>query len=71
VERKLNHHDHRHQQRGPAGAGDVRRLQADVQVLILDTLYATLPRPPFTDEEAEALAEWLYGFVWQQSEMAA
>lgn len=45
--------------------------QADVKVLILDALYASLPRPPFTDEEAEALAERLYGFVWQQSEMAA
>ncbi|MGB6222539.1 type I restriction endonuclease subunit R [Haloferula sp.] len=45
--------------------------QADVKVLILDTLYGSLPRPPFTDEEAEALAEQLYGFVWQQSEMAA
>jgi type I restriction enzyme R subunit len=45
--------------------------QADVKVLILDTLYASLPRPPFTDDEAEALAERLYGFVWQQSEMAA
>ncbi len=45
--------------------------QADVKVLILDTLYASLPRPPFTDEEADVLAERLYGFVWQQSEMAA
>ena len=45
--------------------------QADVKVLILDTLYASLPRPPFTDEEAEALAERIYGFVWQQSEIAA
>ncbi len=41
--------------------------QADVKVLILDTLYQSLPRPPFTDEEADALAEKLYGFVWQQS----
>ena len=45
--------------------------QADVKVLILDTLYASLPRPPFTDAEADVLAERLYGFVWQQSEMAA
>lgn len=42
--------------------------QADVQVFILDTLYASLPRPPFTDEEAEALANRLYGFVFQKSE---
>lgn len=42
--------------------------QADVEVFILDKLYTTLPRPPFTDEEATALATRLYGFVWQQSE---
>lgn len=45
--------------------------RADVKVLILDTLYVTLPRPPFTDEEAEALADRLFSFVWHQSEIAA
>src|SRR5437762_5730941 len=42
--------------------------QADVQVMILDSLYSSLPRPPFTKEETETLAQRLYGFVWQQSE---
>lgn len=42
--------------------------QADVQIFILDNLYASLPRPPFTDEEAELLAERLYGFVYQKCE---
>lgn len=42
--------------------------QAEVQMFILDILYASLPRPPFSDEEAEALAAKLYGFVFQQSE---
>ena len=42
--------------------------QADVQMFILDNLYASLPRPPFTDEEAESLAQRLYGFVHQKSE---
>jgi len=42
--------------------------QADVQMFILDRLYDSLPRPLFTDEEAESLAKRLYGFVWQQSE---
>ncbi len=42
--------------------------QADVQMFILDNLYASLPRPPFTDEEAESLAQRLYGFVYQKSE---
>lgn len=41
--------------------------QADVQMFILDALYASLPRPPFTDEEADSLAGRLYGFVWQRS----
>ena len=42
--------------------------QADVQMFILDNLYASLPRPPFSDEDMEALAIRLYGFVFQQSE---
>ncbi len=42
--------------------------QADVQMFILDNLYASLPRPPFTDDEAESLAQRLYGFVYQKSE---
>jgi len=45
--------------------------QADVQVFILDTLYASLPRPGFTDEEAEALANRLYGVVFQKSDQRA
>ncbi|MDD2708551.1 MAG: type I restriction endonuclease subunit R [Verrucomicrobiae bacterium] len=42
--------------------------QADVQMFILDNLFASLPRPPFTEEEAEALSTKLYDFVFQQSE---
>jgi type I restriction enzyme R subunit len=45
--------------------------QADVKILVLDTLYQSLPRPPFTDEETEALADRLYGFIWQRSESGA
>lgn len=45
--------------------------QADVKILILDSLFQSLPRPPFTDEEAESLADRLYGFVWQQSDAGA
>jgi type I restriction enzyme R subunit len=45
--------------------------QADVRILILDTLYATLPRPAFTDDDTDALAERIYGFVWQRSETGA
>jgi type I restriction enzyme R subunit len=42
--------------------------QADVQMFILDNLYASLPRPPFTEAEADSLAQRLYGFVFEQSE---
>ena len=42
--------------------------QADVKILVLDTLYQSLPRPPFTEEETEVLADRLYGFIWQRSE---
>jgi type I restriction enzyme R subunit len=38
--------------------------QAEVKVLILDTLWQSLPRPPFTDEETEAAAGRVYDYVW-------
>jgi len=41
--------------------------QADVRIVILDTLYESLPRPLFTDEDADSLTERLYGLVWQRS----
>ena len=41
--------------------------QAEGKVFILDNLWRSLPRPPFTDEEAEALAGRVYDYVWQQS----
>ena len=45
--------------------------QADVHMFILDNLYASLPRPPFTDDEADSLGQRLYGFVWQRSNSGA
>jgi type I restriction enzyme R subunit len=41
--------------------------QAEVQVFILDNLWQSLPRPPFSDEETEAVASRVYDYVWQQS----
>jgi type I restriction enzyme R subunit len=41
--------------------------QAEVKVFILDNLWRTLPRPPFTDDETEAVANRVYEFVWQKS----
>ena len=42
--------------------------QADVEILILNKLCSSLPRPLFTDDDASALAKKLYDLVWQQSE---
>jgi len=41
--------------------------QAEVRVLILDTLWRSLPRPPFTDDDAEALTSQVYDYVWQRT----
>ena len=41
--------------------------QAEVRVLILDNLYRSLPRPPFTEEQTERLAARVYDYVWQRS----
>jgi type I restriction enzyme R subunit len=41
--------------------------QAQVKVFILDRVYESLPRPPYTDEETEAAAEKVYEYVWQRS----
>jgi type I restriction enzyme R subunit len=40
--------------------------QAEVKVFILDNLWRSLPRPPFTDEDAETLAGRVYDHVWQR-----
>jgi type I restriction enzyme, R subunit len=44
--------------------------QAEVKVFILDRLYETLPRPPFTETETEEIAGRVYNHVWQQSAAA-
>ena len=41
--------------------------QAQVKIFILDKLYQSVPRPPFTDDETEAAAEFVYDYVWQRS----
>jgi type I restriction enzyme R subunit len=41
--------------------------QAEVKVLIIDTLYKSLPQPPYTDEEIERATDNIYNFVWQKS----
>ncbi len=41
--------------------------QAEVRIFILDSLYRSLPRPPFTDIETEEKAARIYDYVWQLS----
>ena len=41
--------------------------QAEVRVFILDRLYDSLPRPPFTEPETEQIASQIYDYVWQRS----
>jgi type I restriction enzyme R subunit len=41
--------------------------QAEVETLILDHLYQTLPTPAFTEAETAATAKQVYQFIWRQS----
>ena len=41
--------------------------QAQVKVFILDNLYQSLPRPPFTEVETEDIASRVYDYIWQRS----
>ena len=41
--------------------------QATVRVLIADNLSVSLPRPPYTEREAERLTDQVYNYVWQRS----
>ncbi len=43
------------------------QTKADVEVFILDEVYAGLPTPPFTAEEKKAVAAEIYAHVWQQA----
>ncbi|WP_035678237.1 type I restriction endonuclease subunit R [Bradyrhizobium liaoningense] len=43
------------------------QTKADVEVFILDEVFARLPSPPFTPEEKKLVAENVYAHVWQQA----
>ena len=43
------------------------QTKADVEVFILDEVFAHLPSPPFTPDEKASLAADLYAHVWQQA----
>ena len=41
--------------------------KAEVEVLILDSVFSALPTPPFSTEEKESAAKRIYQHIWQQS----
>jgi len=41
--------------------------QAEVRIHILDRLWQTLPRPPYTEQETEEVAAKVYDYIFQQS----
>ncbi len=43
------------------------QTKADVEVFILDEVYASLPTPPFTPDEKKLVAGNVYAHVWQQA----
>ena len=43
------------------------QTKAEMQVFILDEIFSSLPTPPFTVEEKEAVASNVYNHVWQQA----
>ena len=43
------------------------QTKAEIEVFILDQVYASLPTPPFTAEEKAAAATQVYAHVWQQA----
>jgi type I restriction enzyme R subunit len=43
------------------------QTQAEVRVFILDNLWQSLPRPPFSEKETEEVAGRVYDYVWQKS----
>lgn len=43
------------------------QTQAEVEVFILDQIFALLPSPPFTDDEKQRMATRVFEHIWQQS----
>ena len=43
------------------------QTKADIEVFILDEVFASLPTPPFSVEEMEQVAKSVYFHVWQQA----
>ena len=44
-----------------------KQTKADLEVFILDEVFANLPTPPFTSDEKKTVAGNVYGYIWQQA----
>jgi type I restriction enzyme R subunit len=42
------------------------QTQANVKVFILDAIWQSLPRPPYSEQDVELLADRVYDRVWGQ-----
>jgi type I restriction enzyme R subunit len=52
---------------GRANARPKEQIKADIEVFILDEVFASLPTPPFSVQEKEQVAKNVYAHVWQQA----
>jgi type I restriction enzyme R subunit len=43
------------------------QTKAEVEVFVLDKVFASLPTPPFTAEEKKLVAGNVYAHIWQQT----
>jgi type I restriction enzyme R subunit len=43
------------------------QTQADIKIFVLDQVFESIPQPPYTAEEAEAMAERIYEYVFQKT----
>jgi type I restriction enzyme R subunit len=50
----------------PAWTQNVQ-TQAEVRMFILDNLWRALPRPPFSEQDAETLSDRVYDYVWHRA----
>ena len=43
------------------------QTRAEVETFILDQVFQTLPEPPYTADDKQAVAATVYRHIWQQS----
>lgn len=43
------------------------QTQADIKIFVLDQVFGSIPQPPYTEEEAERMAERVYEYIFQKT----